>query len=789
MNRRGPMLVAAEAGLAAVTMAAVLGMARLFDGGGWIGPLLAHAAAAHLLLAVVRRRGLSLLWSAFAAVGGAVLVSSWATYWSTTAVGLPTGATWTAMGDDLDRAWSLYQDVVAPAPAETGFVVASGLAVWCVAYVADWAAFRLWVPFEASLPAGTLFLFTALLGSEQGRGWATALYAAAVLGFLLLHRLARQEGSSHWVADRRAAGQRSLLAVGGSLAATAVVVGSVLGPSVPGADSPGVIDPQSFRAGNDSRVTISPLVDIKSRLVDQAQVEVFQVRASQRAYWRLTSLERFDGRIWSSSGSFGKAGATLPSAVEADVPTASIDQVYEIEALAAIWLPTAYQPQALDIDGATVRYDAESATLIVDTDVPTSDSLSYRVQSAVPRLEADDLTGLTGVAPDDIRSTFLDLPAGFPPRVRDLAEELTGGATGAAAKARALQDHLRSFRYSLDAPAGHSDTALESFLFDTQEGYCEQFAGAFAAMARSVGLPARVAVGFTPGEEDAAEPGLYRVRGEYAHAWPEVYIEGAGWVAYEPTPGRGMPGAEGYTGVPEAQAVASDPGSSVQQPPVTTPTTAPGDQIPGEIPQRDPLDGLDTGPTASPDADAGPSVGSYLTEPIRRVGPFVLAVLAAYLIAFPASVALWRARRRRRAVTPRERIELAWVESAQVAGLTGFREHPSHTPAERGGHLAAAVPDAAPAAFALAAHLESAIYAADGSDEGAAEASEAARDELHAAVLAAASRRDRARRWLDPRVGLAGWRQRRRARHRQISQSARGDLEQARELAGSGGRR
>ena len=69
------------------------------------------------------------------------------------------------MRTDLTQAWSLYQDVVAPAPVETGFVLASAVALWCVAYVADWAAFRLWVPFEATLPAGTLFLFTALLGT------------------------------------------------------------------------------------------------------------------------------------------------------------------------------------------------------------------------------------------------------------------------------------------------------------------------------------------------------------------------------------------------------------------------------------------------------------------------------------------------------------------------------------------------------------------------------------------------------------------------------------------------
>src|SRR5204862_5166960 len=132
-------------------------------------------------------------------------------------------------------------------------------------------------------------------------------------------------------------------------------------------------------------------------------------------------------------------------------------------------------------------------------------------------------------------------------------------------RARALRDHLRAnYAYDLRVPPGHDVPALERFLFQTKRGYCEQFAGAFAAMARSVGLPSRVAVGFTPGDIQAANS--FRVRGKHAHAWPEVYLDGYGWVAFEPTPGRGMPGAEAYTGVtpPPLINVAS-----------TTPTTLP----------------------------------------------------------------------------------------------------------------------------------------------------------------------------------------------------------------------
>ena len=377
---------------------------------------------------------------------------------------------------------------MAPTPTARGFVVASCLALWVVAYIADWAAFRLWVPFEATLPAGTLFLFTALLGETAGRGWAVALYAGAVIGFLLLHRLARQDGSSHWVADRRAAGNRSLLLAGSGLGALAVVAGTMLWPAVPGSRSMPLVDVEEI-GGSDTRVTPNPFVDIHSRLVNQSGVEVFRVQSPVSSYWRLTSLEEFDGSKWYSSGSFGSAGGELPESVSASVDREEFDQTFTIEALAAIWLPSAYEPRALDIGDTEVRYDEESATLIVDDDATTSDGLTYRVTSQSPRLTTTDLSGTADDIPGDIRDEYLDLPEGFSPQVQDLAAVTVAGAVTPAQQARALQDHLRTFDYSLDVQPGHSEDALEDFLFENKVGYCEQFAGTFAAMARSVGIP------------------------------------------------------------------------------------------------------------------------------------------------------------------------------------------------------------------------------------------------------------------------------------------------------------
>jgi transglutaminase-like putative cysteine protease len=531
---------------------------------------------------------------------------------------------------------------------------------------------------------------------------------------------------------------------------------------------------------------VSPLVDIQSRLVQQSTVEVFTVQSPERSYWRLTSLEEFDGTIWSSSGSFGEADGTLPEAVASDVATSTFEQSFSIDALAAIWLPSAYEPRSLSAPGVDVRYDEESATLIVDNDIDSSDGITYRVESASPRIGPEDLGG--GEVPEDIQDRFLELPDGFSPSTQELARELTADARTPAEQALALQDHLRGFTYSLEVQRGHSEDALEDFLFTTQVGYCEQFAGAFAAMARSVGLPARVAVGFTPGDEDDEVPGLYHVRGEYAHAWPEVYIAGAGWVLYEPTPGRGAPNAEAYTGVREEQAAAGDQQGT--ESPETTPST---EGIPQETATtfdgRSPDDRLDSTAGASNDGGGTDSLSArYLVEPLTFLAPIVLALALAYAILFPLGLLLWRALRRRRASSPQERIELAWVESVEDARLVGYTEQASDTYVERAHHLARALGDGEDPALRLARCREAAAYSPAGADDEDAEQAQAAAVELGTLAKDQLSLVARVGRWIDPRSLVRGWRRGHTARQRRITLTARGDLEQERELVGSSDR-
>jgi transglutaminase-like putative cysteine protease len=183
--------------------------------------------------------------------------------------------------------------------------------------------------------------------------------------------------------------------------------------------------------------------------------------------------------------------------------------------------------------------------------VRTSDLISgeqYTIVSVTPDVTFDELrAATTDNPPDDL---FLELPDNLPDDVYDLADEATTGATTDADRMMALQNWFQTFDYSTEVQAGHSSNAIENFL-QIRKGYCEQFAATFAVMARTLGIPSRVAIGYTPGE--LRSDGWYSVRGRNSHAWPEIWFDGIGWVPFEPTPSRGISGAEVVTDLPSAQ--------------------------------------------------------------------------------------------------------------------------------------------------------------------------------------------------------------------------------------------
>jgi transglutaminase-like putative cysteine protease len=771
----GPHQPAAELALVGVSASIVLGFSRLFDDWSYFWPLILTAAYAHLSTLVLRRRGWPIGASAIVTSAGWVLFATWTWFASTTAFLLPTPATWGAATDALRDSWAAFQELDAPVPSQTGFVLAASFALYVAAFLADWAAFRLWSPIEAVVPALTLFIFCAVLGSERQRMSSALLFATAALIFVLAQRLARLETTAGWITADMERGSAWLVRTGAALSVLAVLGGAFLGPRLPGADDPALIGWRDD-GGPGSRVVVSPLVEIRDRLVTQSNLEAFTVESDAPAYWRLTALDVFDGTIWRSGGRYAEADGMLPATEPTSVESEPIVQTFEISQLAAPWLPAAFQPISIDSPGIGVRYQSDSATLIVDGRQQTSDDLRYQVVSAAPRPAPDSFAPSVLVVPDDMLD-YLDLPADFSDLARSAAADAvaTTGADDPFANAMALQDFFLDrgpfaddefdFVYDLDGvDAGHSGSAIDAFL-RSGRGYCEQFAGTYAAMARSVGLPARVAVGFTMGEEDPTQPGVYTVRGRHAHAWPEVWLGiDVGWVAFEPTPGRGAPAMD-YAGITPAQVSEDDPTTAT-----TATTTAPAPApAPGQLPDGlsvEDLAGLlppGEGEMQPPEPSRSLLERTTSSAIVTVGGPALAALVLLYLAVVPFLVSQRRRRRRRRATEPGQRVRVAWQESAEELELVGTVRRPHETHDEFAARAGERLPSHVDGLRTLATDTDAATFAPDALDDETAERAERTAALVSEMVRARVPRSRRLLRSFDPRPLLRARRQPRRA--------------------------
>jgi transglutaminase-like putative cysteine protease len=459
------------------------------------------------------------------------------------------------------------------------------------------------------------------------------------------------------------------------------------------------------------------MVDLRTRIVEQPNVEVFTVRSDVPSYWRLTALDEFDGQMWKSSYGTDGADGELPQAVDSAAESESVRQTVTVEALGGVWLPAAFEPRSLDAGDAKVGWDRDSSTLIVDRDVPTSDGMTYEVTSAIPQWTRAELRQVSDAdLPQDFREQYTTLPDAVSPEVRGLAQMIVGragqeGADTPYDRALALQGYLRSapFTYDTTVGPGAGADALATFLFQTKRGYCEQFAGSFAAMARAVGLPTRVAVGFTWGAQDPEEPTLYRVRGIHAHAWPEVYFHGYGWVPFEPTPGRAPVRGDQWLGLAR-DGLQDSTGGTAGAVPGTGAEAGAGTQA----------DGLSAGDEQRLNAglaegagsgEAGQTEDAGLPEGVRKVAIAIALVIAAYLVLVPLAVVGRRFVRRQRARSPADKVQLAWREAIERAEGAGIRLPASLTIAETANRLVAAVPRSGDAVQRMARCMERLAYA------------------------------------------------------------------------------
>lgn len=587
------------------------------------------------------------------------------------------------------------------------------------------------VTFRAAAPAGLplLALYSVAAGLADGSSaWLWFVLAAA--GYLMLLLAEGRDRLSQWGrvfgGAPRAPGEQSSggaiapVRTGRRIGAVALGVALVVPLALPSLDG-GLLDATGTGVGSGSGgggtiSAVNPLVSLRDSLNVDEDRQVMSVRNSsedtQDLYLRIVSLDSFDGTAWKpSQRHIQDVPDTFPTplGLSADVQRSEITtSISAADWYAQDWLPMPYPATGVKIDGSW-RFEPVGRTLVGDHGQNTRGA-RYTVTSLDVQPTAEQLAEAPEPDPALVRE-FTQVPESLPAIVARTAREVTAGSTNAYEQAVKLQDWFSvggGFRYDTQVQVGSGSNAIARFLRD-KEGFCVHFSFAMASMARTLGIPARVAVGFAPG---TPEPdGTVSVGLRDAHAWPELYFEGVGWTRFEPTPTRGS--VPEYT---QSQA----PGSTVPDPdvPSQNASVAPSDSASASETCTAAQRRLDGG-CASESAEVALSQGDGGGWWSAALGWALGALALVGLLLVPM---LWRLRIRAVRLGAHGRSEAdvavhalsAWQELTDTAWDFGISPEESQTPrkaAARIVRLGRLDPPAADAVHRVADAVEQVLYA------------------------------------------------------------------------------
>lgn len=324
-------------------------------------------------------------------------------------------------------------------------------------------------------------------------------------------------------------------------------------------------------AGSGAVLLGDPSLDLIRNVTAASDQKVISYTTTDTAgqYLRLAALPAFDDR-----GFHLTSTSLIPLPLREDPPEvagiSSVRTSVKIDNLSSEYLPMPWVPTRTDI-ADNWRYDPETMAVVAigDNRRSASRNLEYTVTSErVPDVE-NWLPRLADAGRPNDNGLTLDMPDDISPAIRQLAEQVTSGSTTAGEKALALRNFLRSdaFTYSTTVTPGTTLQTLDDFLLGSRLGYCEQYAGGMAVMARMVGIPSRVVIGFLPGKKVAEH---WEITTRNMHAWTELYFgDDIGWVLMDATPPAAVGGP-----TPSASATAR-PSSASAEPTVRPPTSAP----------------------------------------------------------------------------------------------------------------------------------------------------------------------------------------------------------------------
>ncbi len=660
--------------LAGLLAGASLSLSRLYVGPAWVPAVWLSMACALGLAALLRRLGVGQLLSLVAMVAGFIVVTGVLLFPETLLVVIPTRETFASMAQATGDALRGVSDQAAPVRVTREFLFLTCAGAWAVTTAADGLAFRARQPLLALVPVLGLFVFPALI-RDTSPAWYAAWFLMGGAGLLLFESRARLATWGRWVSSPRArpaTGWRLPLtranSIGRWMLAGATLLALSLAWLLPGYGQRPLLD---YRAGPNASaaIAINPFVSLRTRLNSDENIPVFDVRTAQPSYYRLITLDRFDGVTFtpSSPGQLVEFGGDTSLDLDGGAPSTQVTQRFTIRQLAGPsgYLPAAQAPVSVRAGRNRVYQSPTNRDLTLRR--PLRSGLTYTVTSRVPTPTAADLAGPKSYDSLPQVRPYLDAST-IDQRVQSLALSVVRGKSDPFARALAIQDYLRSpaFKYNLDVPAlSQGGNQLRRFLLEVREGYCEQFAAAMAAMARVAGIPSRVAVGFTSGVPAGDH---WEVGSKDAHAWPELYFPGVGWVRFEPTPrGDGQVDVPSYT-----------TSSGRQISPTTTVTTAAaGGNATGTT------DSAGNAKLQAENSDTGSQLGTpeSAREKAARRGIVALIVLLALVALVPATKLVRTVLARRRAARrPRDAVAEAYDELTGWAGDAGIGRRGAETP-------------------------------------------------------------------------------------------------------------
>ena len=448
-----------------------------------------------------------------------------------------------------------------PVPGTHGIVLLAAAGIGVMAMAADLLAVRLRSPAIAGLPLLALYSVPITTNAKQGGVGTTVVFCLGISGYLALLAADSSDRLRIWGRlvtvwqnkDQEAVQKpdtRALAASGRRIGLAAISVAILIPLLIPGIGVHGLFSGGASPGPNGrDRVQLpNPIVQMQQQLQAPSTQTVLTYTtddadpASQ--YLQVYVLNYND-----LSGAWGLVppGRSVPvgrgqlqPAPGVTARTPEVTSRTRIRFASSVsgygtklsFLALPYAPARLAITG---DWHQDKPTLMVySTSAPLS-GLTYTVTSRAAEPSAGEpAVPTSGAAATD---NYVSPPLTHQQQLLALANQITKGATTPFAKAVALERYFTSgngFRYSLNVRVPDNTAGLVEFLTKTKRGFCQQFALAMAVLARLAGIPSRIAVGYTAGANEGN--GTWKVTTADAHAWPELYFAGAGWLRFEPTP-------------------------------------------------------------------------------------------------------------------------------------------------------------------------------------------------------------------------------------------------------------